>query len=75
MPIMAADYYGRETGTVIYGWIFAAHQLESGAAAFLAGYMYEHFHSYTITFLCAGVLCMAATLFVIGVKKKKLAAA
>ncbi len=68
---LAVDHYGREQGNVIYGWVFAAHQLGAGVAAFLGGFMYEHLHSYTLTFLSAGVLCMLATLFVFKVKKKQ----
>ncbi|MGO4889858.1 MFS transporter [Anaerobacillus sp. MEB173] len=67
---LASDYFGKERGVTIYGWIFAAHQIGAGVAAFIGGYFYEIFHGYTITFLTAGVLCVIATLFVIMVKKK-----
>ncbi|MGX6443266.1 MFS transporter [Neobacillus sp. K501] len=67
---LASDHFGKERGAIIYGWVFAAHQLGSGAAAFLGGYFYEVFHSYTLTFLSAGALCIIATLFVLSVKKK-----
>jgi MFS family permease len=68
---LASDYFGRERGAIIYGWVFAAHQVGSGTAAFLGGYFYEIFHSYTITFISAGVLCIVATLFVLSVKKEQ----
>ncbi|PLS18538.1 MFS transporter [Bacillus sp. M6-12] len=66
---IASDHFGNEWGAVIYGWLFAAHQLGSGAAAYLGGFMFELNHSYTLTFITAGVLCILATLFVLGIKK------
>lgn len=68
---LASDFFGKERGAIIYGWVFAAHQVGSGVAAFLGGYFYEIFHSYTMTFIAAGVLCIVATLFVLSVKKKQ----
>ncbi|MCT8139174.1 MFS transporter [Anaerobacillus sp. CMMVII] len=66
---LASDYFGKDRGVIIYGWVFAAHQVGAGVAAFLGGYFYEVFHSYTLTFLSAGILCILATLFVLRVKK------
>ncbi|WP_240675690.1 MFS transporter [Ammoniphilus sp. CFH 90114] len=68
---LAADYFGKQQGAIVYGWVFAAHQVGSGVAAFLGGYFYEIFHSYTMTFVSAGVLCILATLFVLSFKKKE----
>lgn len=67
---LASDFFGRENGAIIYGWVFAAHQIGSGVAAYLGGYFYEVFNSYTMTFIGAGVLCIVATLFVIVIKKQ-----
>ena len=66
---LSVQHFGKERGMIIYGWLFAAHQLGSGTAAFMGGYMYEHLHSYTLTFIFAGILCFLATLFVFNVKK------
>lgn len=67
---LASEYFGKERGAIIYGWVFAAHQVGSGAAAFLGGYFYEIFNSYSITFISAGILCIVATFFVLSFKKK-----
>ncbi|ARK32500.1 MFS transporter [Halalkalibacter krulwichiae] len=67
---LASYYFGKEQGVIIYGWVFAAHQVGAGVAAFLGGYFFEIFDGYTITFLTAGLLCIMATLFVIMLKKK-----
>jgi MFS family permease len=66
---LASDYFGKKRGAIIYGWVFAAHQVGSGVAAFLGGYFYEIFNSYTFSFLSAGVLSIVATLFVLSIKK------
>ncbi|OLO25245.1 MFS transporter [Alkalihalophilus pseudofirmus] len=66
---LASDYFGKEKGVTIYGWVFAAHQVGAGVAAFLGGYFYEIFHGYTVSFISAGLLCIVATLFVISIKK------
>lgn len=68
---LAVKHFGKERGAVIYGWVFAAHQVGSGVAAYAAGYLYEVQHSYTTTFISAGVLCFVATLFVLSARKKK----
>src|SRR5690606_24380259 len=67
---LATDFFGKTNGAIIYGWVFAAHQIGSGVAAYLGGYFYEVFGSYAISFFSAGVLCIVATLFVLSVKKK-----
>lgn len=72
---LASDFFGKERGAIIYGWVFAAHQVGSGVAAFLGGYFYEIYHSYTISFISAGALCIVATLFVLSVKRKQTAEA
>ncbi|MGJ7921239.1 MFS transporter [Neobacillus sp. LXY-4] len=68
---LATEFFGKERGAIIYGWVFAAHQVGSGVAAFLGGYFYEVFNSYTFTFISAGALCILATLFVLSVKKRQ----
>lgn len=68
---LATQNFGKERGAVIYGWVLAAHQVGSGVAAYTAGYLYEVQHSYTTTFISAGILCFVATLFVLSARKKK----
>lgn len=70
---LATIHFGKERGAVIYGWVLAAHQVGSGVAAYLAGYLYEVQHSYTMTFISAGILCFVATLFVLSARTKKTA--
>lgn len=68
---LASDYFGKERGTVIYGWIFAFHQLGSGLAAFMAGYLYDRYNSYTYSFIGAALFSIISVLFVLGIRKKE----
>ncbi|MEY9741837.1 putative MFS family arabinose efflux permease [Bradyrhizobium japonicum] len=52
--------FGREMGPVVFGWIFAAHQLGVGLMAFAAGVSRDTLGTYVPAFLLAGVLCLLA---------------
>jgi MFS family permease len=56
--------FGREIGPVVFGWVFAAHQLGVAVMAFFAGASRDELGTYVPAFLLAGVLCvMAAAAF------------
>ena len=57
---LAADRFGRERVGVVFGWIFAAHQLGAAFAAWAAGASRGWFGSYTVAFVSAGALCLVA---------------
>ncbi|MFN0092283.1 MAG: MFS transporter, partial [Acidimicrobiales bacterium] len=57
---VTASVFGRERAPVVFGWVFAAHQLGAAAAAWGAGYMRDLFGSYQPAFVVAGVACLAA---------------
>ncbi|CAM5219275.1 putative MFS family arabinose efflux permease OS=Ureibacillus acetophenoni OX=614649 GN=SAMN05877842_10886 PE=4 SV=1 [Ureibacillus acetophenoni] len=65
--------FGIQKSAIIYGWIFAAHQLGAAVAAFGGGLIYQYFNTYTWAFFLAGVFCIFASLFVILIKKEKVA--
>ena len=58
---LAARTFGREQAPLVFGWIFAAHQLGAGMMAFGAGVSRDALASYLPAFMTAGVLCLAAT--------------
>jgi predicted MFS family arabinose efflux permease len=64
---LTAEIFGKENSSIVYGWIYAAHQLGSGVAAYGGGLMYQLFDSYSMTFLVAGAFCVLATLMVLRV--------
>lgn len=69
---LASDHFGKEKVGVIYGWIYSAHQLGAGAAAYGGGLVYSWLNAYQSIFMLAGVFCLVATLFVIKISKKTL---
>ncbi len=52
--------FGREQAPLVFGWIFAAHQLGAGLMALAVGESRDAFNSYLPAFLAAGVICLAA---------------
>ncbi|WP_257131716.1 MFS transporter [Bacillus sp. AFS017336] len=67
---LATDHFGKEKVGVIYGWIYTAHQLGAGAAAYGGGLIYSWLNAYQSIFIAAGIFCLVATLFVLNIKRK-----
>jgi predicted MFS family arabinose efflux permease len=59
---LTAQAFGREQAPLVFGWIFAAHQLGAGLMAVAAGISRDLLASYLPGFLAAGVLCILAVL-------------
>jgi predicted MFS family arabinose efflux permease len=47
-------------GTVVFGWVFAAHQIGAAAAALAAGVIRDETGSYTLAWLSGATLCLLA---------------
>jgi MFS family permease len=62
---LTADTFGPRA-TLVFGWIFAAHQLGAGMIAWLAGIIRTELDSYSLAFQGAGVLCVIAALVFLG---------
>ncbi|MET0281102.1 MAG: MFS transporter [Steroidobacteraceae bacterium] len=58
---LAAATWGPRAN-LVFGWIFAGHQLGAASAAFGAGFTRTNYASYLPAFFVAGVLCVAAAL-------------
>jgi predicted MFS family arabinose efflux permease len=52
--------FGREKANLVFGWVFAGHQLGAATAALGAGLSRTQLASYLPAFLAAGVLCVLA---------------
>jgi predicted MFS family arabinose efflux permease len=57
---LTTQAFGRSDGPIVYGWIFAAHQVGAASAAFAAGAIRTSFGDYVVAFVLAGALCLAA---------------
>jgi predicted MFS family arabinose efflux permease len=62
---LASARFGRERANLVFGWIFAGHQLGAATAAFGAGYSRTAFESYLPAFFAAGALCLIASMLVL----------
>ena len=69
---ISRQIFGIEKSVVVYGWVFAAHQLGSAVAAGGAGIVYKMFNSYSWAFALAGMFCLLGSLFVIVIKKERM---
>ncbi len=66
---ITADRFGREKAGMVFGWVFAGHQIGAASAAFGAGLVRTEFSTYLPAFFVAGALCIIAALAVITVRK------
>jgi MFS family permease len=57
---LTADTFGRERVGIVFGWIFASHQIGAAAAAWAAGATRTWFGTYNYAFITAGGLCLLA---------------
>ena len=58
----------KEKSGIVFGWVWASHQLGAATAAFGGGTLHALTGSYTFIFILAGILCAAASGFVIKIK-------
>lgn len=62
---------GPDRGAVIYGWVFAAHQIGGAVAAFGAAVIRVKFGDYAAAFYISGALCLITSYFVLQIAKGK----
>jgi MFS family permease len=67
---LVADRFGRERANLVFGWVFAGHQLGAAAAAYGAGYSRTAFESYLPAFSVAGALCLVAAAWVLTLQRR-----
>ena len=58
---LTAQRFGRERANLVFGWVFAGHQLGAAFAAFGAGFTRTTFATYLPAFFFAGLLCLGAS--------------
>jgi sugar phosphate permease len=68
---LTASAFGRENVGIMFGWVFAAHQLGGATAAIGAGVLRDWLGSYTIAFLVAGALAIATSLLVLRIRPER----
>jgi MFS family permease len=68
---LTAQRFGAERANLVFGWIFAGHQLGAGTAAFGAGLSRTLLASYLPAFFVAGALCILAALLALSISRPK----
>jgi MFS family permease len=68
---LTADRFGRERAGIVFGWIFAGHQIGAATAALSAGISRTQFSTYLPAFFAAGALCLFAAILVLTIAKPK----
>ncbi|MEV4182359.1 MFS transporter [Streptosporangium canum] len=66
---LCRQIYGSE-GAVVFGWVFASHQVGAAVAAVGAGLTRDHFGAYDLAWYAAGFLCLIAALMSVAIAKK-----
>ncbi|SOZ38208.1 MFS transporter [Cupriavidus neocaledonicus] len=68
---LAATAFGRERAPMVFGWIFAAHQIGAAVAAFGAGLSRTLLLTYTPALYAAGAACLVAALMALMVSRQR----
>ena len=69
--LLCRTVLGPERATVVYGWVFAAHQIGGSIAAFGAGVARVKFGDYAVAFYASGIACLLVSLLVLRITYKK----
>lgn len=67
--LLCRSVLGPEKGTVVYGWVFASHQIGGSIAALGAGIARVKFGDYALAFYLSGLACVAVSFLVLRIKK------
>jgi MFS family permease len=62
--------FGRERANLVFGWIFAGHQMGAAFAAFGAGLSRTVLSSYLPAFFISGALCLVAAALIIAIGQR-----
>jgi len=66
---LTAQRFGPERANLVFGWIFAGHQLGAATAAFGAGLSRTVLATYLPAFFAAGALCIVAALITLAISR------
>ncbi|WP_190822837.1 MFS transporter [Saccharopolyspora pogona] len=68
-PTMALcrEHFGPRA-SVVFGWVFASHQIGAAAIASIAGVVRDQFGDYAAAWYGAGLLCLLATAFSVSIR-------
>ncbi|MEE6257866.1 MFS transporter [Plantactinospora sonchi] len=67
---LCREYFG-PAGAVVFGWVFAAHQIGAAVAATGAGLVRDRLGEYTMAWYAAGVLCLGAAVLSVALRRAR----
>jgi predicted MFS family arabinose efflux permease len=67
---LTAARFGAERASLVFGWVFAGHQLGAASAAFFAGAVRTGTDSYYPAIMLAGVFCLLAAILILSIGKR-----
>ena len=67
---LSAQLFGRDRGTLIFGWVFASHQVGAAVAATGAGVIRTVTGDYFLAFVSAGALCLVAAVLSLAIGRE-----
>jgi MFS family permease len=67
--ILCREVLGIERATVVYGWVYASHQIGGSIAVLGAGIMRQQLGNYSLSFYIAGIACVATSFLVLMISK------
>ena len=68
--ILCRRVLGPTSGTVVYGWVFACHQIGGSIAALGGALIHDKLGNYAAAFYAAGVLCIIASYAVLQITRE-----
>ena len=72
---LVAQQFGKERAGLVFGWVFAAHQLGAAVAAYGAGLSRTIWLTYNPALFAAGFACLIAAVAVLAIARPRIAAA
>ena len=67
---LCREVFGKD-GPIVFGWVFAAHQVGAAIAAFVAGSVRDAAGEYTFAWFGAAALCLVAAAVSAGISRRK----
>ncbi len=67
---LVTDAFGKDDAPIVYGWVFASHQVGAGLVALAAGIIRTTMGDYRLAFEGSGMLCLAAALLALAINRQ-----
>ena len=69
---LAAQHFGPVNAPIVFGWVFASHQLGGAVSAYASGVSRDAWATYLPAYIAIGIACLLATMAVFAVRDIRL---